>query len=46
MGGGCSTYREKKNACRVLMRKREGTRVLGRPRRTYDSKIKMVSVGR
>jgi hypothetical protein len=31
MGGACSTYREKKNTGRVLMRKREGTRILGRP---------------
>jgi hypothetical protein len=45
MGGACSTYREKKNAGGVLMRKREGTRILGRPG-TEESKIKMDSVGR
>jgi hypothetical protein len=32
MGRACSTIGEKMNACRILMGKLEGKRLLGRPR--------------
>jgi hypothetical protein len=32
---------EKRNACRILVRKLEGKRPLGRPRRTWEDNIKM-----
>jgi hypothetical protein len=32
---------EKMSACRFLVRKPEGKRQLGRPRRSYDDNIKM-----
>jgi hypothetical protein len=49
MGGACSTNEEeKKNAYRLLVRKPEGRRPLGRPRRRWLDKIRMdlVEVGR
>jgi hypothetical protein len=42
MGGACSTNGEKKNACRILVRKPEGIRPLGRHRRRWEVNIKMV----
>jgi hypothetical protein len=41
MGGVCSTYGEKRNAYRILVRKPEGKRPLGRPRRWREDNIKM-----
>jgi hypothetical protein len=41
MGGACSAYREKKNACRILVGKSEGKRPLGRQRRRWVDNIKM-----
>jgi hypothetical protein len=41
MGGACSMYGEKRGAYRVLMRKPEGRRPLGRSRRTWEDNIKM-----
>jgi hypothetical protein len=32
---------EKRNACRILVRKPEGKRRLGRPRRRWEDNIKM-----
>jgi hypothetical protein len=40
MGGGCSTYGEKRNACRILVGKPEGERPLGRQRRRCVNNIK------
>jgi hypothetical protein len=47
MGGACSTNGEKRNAHRLLVRKPEGRRPLGRPRRRWVDNIKMdlVEVG-
>jgi hypothetical protein len=43
MGGACSTNGgEKRNACRLLVGKPEGTRPLGRPRRRW---VDLVEVG-
>jgi hypothetical protein len=41
MSGACSTYGEKRNACRILLGKPEGKRPLGRPRCRWDDNIKM-----
>jgi hypothetical protein len=41
MGGACSTYEEKRNAYRILVRRTEGRRPLGRPRRRWEDNIKM-----
>jgi hypothetical protein len=41
MGGACSTSGEKRNAYRILVRKPEGKRPLGRPRRRWEDNIKM-----
>jgi len=41
MGWACSTYGERKGACRILMVKPEGKRQLGRPRRMWENNIKM-----
>jgi hypothetical protein len=41
MVGACSTYGEKRNACRILVGKPEGKRPLGRPRRRWEDNIKM-----
>jgi len=35
MGETCNTYGERGGVCRVLVRKPEGKRPLGRPRRTW-----------
>jgi hypothetical protein len=41
MGGSCSTYGEKRNAYRLKVRKPEGKRPLGRPRRRWVDNIRM-----
>jgi hypothetical protein len=41
MGGPCNTNGEKRNAYRLLMRKPEGKRQLGRPRRRRVGNIRM-----
>jgi hypothetical protein len=41
MGGACSTYGEKRGAYRILVRRPEGRRPLGRPRRRREDNIKM-----
>jgi hypothetical protein len=41
MGGTCSTYGEKSNVYRVLVRKTEGKRPLGRRRGRWEDNIKM-----
>jgi hypothetical protein len=41
MGGACSTNGEKMNAYKILVRKPEGKRPLGRPRRRWEDNIKM-----
>jgi hypothetical protein len=41
MGGACSTYGEGRGVCRVLVRKREGKRPLGRPSRRWEDNIRM-----
>jgi hypothetical protein len=41
MDGACSTNGEKRNAYRILVRKPEGKRPLGRPRRRWVDNIKM-----
>jgi hypothetical protein len=41
MGGPCSTNGEKGNACRLMVRKTEGKRPLGRPRRRWVDNIRM-----
>ena len=41
-GKACSTYgRERKGACRVLVRKHKGSKPLGRRRRRWEDSIKM-----
>jgi hypothetical protein len=41
MGGTCSTSGYKRNAYRILVRKPEGKRPIGRPRRRWVDNIKM-----
>jgi hypothetical protein len=41
MGRVCSTNGEKRNAYRILVRKSEGRRSLGRPRHGWVNNIKM-----
>jgi hypothetical protein len=41
MGKACSTNGEKRNVCRILVRKPEGKRPLGRPRRRWVDSIKI-----
>jgi hypothetical protein len=41
MGRAYSTHEEKSNAYRILVRKPEGKRTLGRPRRRWERNIKM-----
>jgi hypothetical protein len=41
MGRACSTNGEKRNAYRILTRKPEEKRPLGRPRRRWVNNIKM-----
>jgi hypothetical protein len=41
MGRICSTHGEKRNAYKILMRKPEGKRPIGRPRRRSEDNIKM-----
>jgi hypothetical protein len=41
MGNECNTHEEKRDVCGVLVRKPEGKRPLGRPRRRLEDNIKM-----
>jgi len=41
MGGACGTYGEGRGVYRVLVKKPEGKRPLGRPRRRWEDNIKM-----
>jgi hypothetical protein len=41
MGGACSAYGERRGVYRVLVRKPEGKRPLGRTRRRWKDNIKM-----
>jgi hypothetical protein len=41
MGGACSAHWEIRNAYKILVRKPEGKRPLGRPRRRCEDNIKM-----
>jgi hypothetical protein len=41
MGRACSTNEEKRNAYKILVRKSEGKRPLGRPRRRWVDITKM-----
>jgi hypothetical protein len=41
MGGACCTIRERRGVYRVLVRKPEGKRPLGRPRCRWEDNIKM-----
>ena len=41
MGGGCSTYGERRGVYRVLVGKHEGKKPLGRPRRRWEDNMKM-----
>jgi len=48
MVGACSKYGERRGACKVLVRKPEGRRPLGRPKRRWDNnniKIDLQEVG-
>jgi hypothetical protein len=46
MGRACSTYGEKRNACRILLGTAEGKRPLGRHRREWvDNKIYFGEIG-
>jgi hypothetical protein len=47
MGRACSTNVKKRNAYRILARKPEGKRPLGRPRRWWldDSKMDLREIG-
>jgi hypothetical protein len=42
MGRACNTNGEKRNACSVLVRKLEGKRLLGRPRRRWVDNSKII----
>jgi hypothetical protein len=44
MGGPCSTNGEKRNAYRLFVRKPEGKRPLGRPRRRWVDNIRWEGV--
>jgi hypothetical protein len=41
LGRACSTNREKKNACKILVAEPEVKRPVGRPRRRWGNNIKM-----
>jgi hypothetical protein len=41
MGRACRTHGEKMNVYRILVRKSEGRRLLGRPRLMWEHNIKM-----
>jgi hypothetical protein len=41
LGRACSTYGEKRNACRILLGKPEGKRQLGRLKCRWEDNIKM-----
>jgi hypothetical protein len=41
LGGACSTYGDRIGVYRVMVRKPEGKRPLGRPRHRYEDNIKM-----
>jgi hypothetical protein len=41
MDRACGTHGEKRNACRVLVRKPEGKTPLGRARRRWEDNIKI-----
>jgi hypothetical protein len=41
MGRACSTVGEKRNTCKILVRKPEGKRPLERPRRRWVDNIKI-----
>jgi hypothetical protein len=41
VGGACSTYGEGRGVYRVLVRKPEGKRQLGRPRRRWEDNVRM-----
>jgi hypothetical protein len=41
MGGSCRTNEEKRNVYRLLLRKPQGKRPLGRPRRRWVDNIRM-----
>jgi len=41
MGGACSAYGERRGVYRVLVKKRERKRALGRLRRRWEDNIKM-----
>jgi hypothetical protein len=41
MGRVYSTHREKRNACRILVRKLEGKRPLGRLKRRWEDNIEI-----
>jgi hypothetical protein len=41
MGGACSKYEKKRGAYRIVVRRSEGRRPLGRPRRRWEDNIKM-----
>jgi hypothetical protein len=41
MGAACSADGEDRGVCRVLVRKPEGKRPLGRPRRRWEDNIRM-----
>jgi hypothetical protein len=41
MGRAYSTQGEKRNAYRILMRKPEGKRPVGKPRRRWEDNVKM-----
>jgi hypothetical protein len=41
MGGTCSTFEKRISVYRLLVRKHEGKRPLGRPRRKWEDNIKM-----
>jgi hypothetical protein len=41
MGGACNTYGDRRGAYSVLVRKPEGPRPLGKPRRRWEDNIKV-----
>jgi hypothetical protein len=41
MGGACSTYGERRGACKVLVGKPEGKTPLGRPKFRWEDNFKM-----